>query len=193
MQEVNLFGIFVDILNRHQVQYFATGSVAAIVYGEPRLTHDIDLVLHLDEDEIETFESLFDPEHFYCPPKEVIRAEWNRTSRGHFNVIHLETGFKADMYLMGREDLLRWAMDNIQRIEMSGTVICVAPPEYVILKKLEYYREGKSQKHLSDIDGILSNSRERINFEFLRGKIIDMGLNDAGKFLLDQADNTQDR
>lgn len=34
MQEVNLFGIFVDILNKHRIQYFVTGSVAAIVYGE---------------------------------------------------------------------------------------------------------------------------------------------------------------
>ena len=141
MQEVNLFGIFIDILNKNQIQYFITGSVAAIVYGEPRLTHDIDLVIHIDEKEIGTFVSAFAPEYFYCPPEEVIRTELNRTVRGHFNLIHHETGFKADIYLAGKEDLQWWAMNNIQKMEMSGMVIRVASPGYAILKKPEYYED----------------------------------------------------
>jgi len=65
-------------------------------------------------------------------------------------------------------------------------VICVAPPEYVIIKKLEYYKEGRSPKHLSDIDAILSYSRESINIEFLNGKILELGLDDAAKNILEQ-------
>jgi hypothetical protein len=181
MHEVNLFGIFIDILNKHQIQYFVTGSVAAIVYGEPRLTHDIDVVVHIDENDIDTIVSAFAPENFYCPPKEVLIAELNRSNRGHFNLIHHETGFKADMYLAGKEGLQWWAMNNIQKIEMSGMVINVAPPEYVILKKLEYYKEGLSQKHLQDIEGIITNSRERINFEFLSDTMKNLGLEDVGE------------
>jgi hypothetical protein len=181
MQEVNLFGIFVDVLNNNGIQYFVTGSVAAIVYGEPRLTHDIDLVVHIDEQHLDSFVSAFDATSFYCPPREVIRAELNRTVGGHFNLIHHETGFKADIYLAGKEELQWWAMNNIQKIDMSGMVMNVAPPEYVIIKKLEYFKEGKSQKHLNDIDAILSNSGESINFEFLRGKIVELGLDSVGK------------
>ena len=55
MQDHNLFGIYLDILNKNQIQYFVTGSVASIVYGEPRLTHDIDLVIFLREKEVEKF------------------------------------------------------------------------------------------------------------------------------------------
>ena len=186
MQEVNLFGIFTDILNTIGVHYFVTGSVAAIVYGEPRLTHDIDLVIHIDEKDIDKFVLAFDSGSFYCPPKEVLSAELNRTIRGHFNLIHHETGFKADIYLAGKEDLQWWAMENIQKIEMSGRVICVAPVEYVIIKKLEYYKEGKSQKHLSDIEGMLSNSNERINFEFLFRTMKELGLEDVGKSIFDR-------
>jgi len=47
MQDHNLFGIYLNILNKNQIQYFVTGSVASIVYGEPRLTHDIDLIIFL--------------------------------------------------------------------------------------------------------------------------------------------------
>ncbi len=185
MQEVNLFGIFTDILNDIHIQYFVTGSVAAIVYGEPRLTHDVDVVIHINENDIAKFTSAFNAASFYCPPEEVLRAELKRSVRGHFNLIHHATGFKADIFLAGKEDLQWWAMNNIQKIELSGKVICVAPPEYVIIKKLEYYKEGKSQKHLSDIEGILSNSRENINFEFLTRTIRELGLEDVGKIIFD--------
>jgi len=47
MQDLNLFKIYTDILNHNNFRYFITGSVAAIVYGDPRLTHDMDMVIHL--------------------------------------------------------------------------------------------------------------------------------------------------
>jgi hypothetical protein len=67
-----------------------------MVYGEPRLTHDIDLVLRLGRAfEPETFAGAFPPSEFYTPPAEVIRLEASRGQRGHFNVIHQATGFKG--------------------------------------------------------------------------------------------------
>ena len=93
MQEVNLFAIFTSVLDKNGFQYFITGSVASIVYGEPRLTHDIDLVINLPQSKIEKFIKAFPAEKFYCPPEEVIKTELNRTARGHFNLIHHQTGF----------------------------------------------------------------------------------------------------
>ena len=49
MLERNLFLIFVNRLNASGMRYMITGAVASIVYGEPRLTHDIDLVMELDD------------------------------------------------------------------------------------------------------------------------------------------------
>ena len=45
MQELNLFAIYTEILAKDNIEYFISGSVAAIVYGEPRLTNDIDLII----------------------------------------------------------------------------------------------------------------------------------------------------
>lgn len=184
MHEVNLFGLYTDVLNDIEIQYFVTGSVAAIVYGEPRLTHDIDLVIHIEKNDLDKFMSAFDPQFFYCPPKEILVAEMNRKVRGHFILIHLETGFKGDIFLAGKEELQWWGMKNSQTIEMSGRMIRVAPPEYVIIKKLEYFKEGGSEKHLQDIEGIISNSRERINVEFLSRTLKDLGLEDIAKRFL---------
>jgi len=159
MSELSLFHIFVSRLNAIEIQYMVTGSVASIIYGEPRLTHDMDIVIELEKVNIENFEEAFPPALFYCPPGEIIMQELARPLRGHFNLVHHETGFKADIYLMGREDELHlWAFSRRRRMEVEGEAFWVAPPEYVILRKLQYFKEGGSDKHVSDILGMLEIS-----------------------------------
>ena len=88
MLETNLFMVFLKPLNEHNIRYMVTGSVAAMVYGEPRITHDIDLVLQLHAKDVSGFIGLFAPEEFYCPPQETIEAEAARAKNVHFNIIH---------------------------------------------------------------------------------------------------------
>lgn len=153
-----------------------TGSVACIVYGEPRLTHDVDIVLILDAQAIERFPKLFPDEEFYCPPVEVLRVEARRRQRGHFNLIEHRSGFKADVYVAGEDELHRWAMAHRRTIDVEGKPLQLAPPEYVIARKLEYYREGKSDKHLRDIRGVLRHSRGEIDFTRLEEMVALLGV-----------------
>jgi len=153
-----------------------TGAAAAIIYGEPRMTHDVDLVLDIEAKNLESFLNAFPLTEFYCPPREVIGVEIKRSRRGHFNLIHLKSGFKADIYLMGEDPLHRWAMEQRRSVEMGGEVIWVAPPEYVIIRKLEYYKEGGSEKHARDIQGILEISGNLIDPDLLEEKVKTFGL-----------------
>ena len=66
---------------------------------------------------------------------------------------------------------------NAKHFDFNNSKIAVAPPEYVIIKKLEFYKEGKSSKHLDDIKAILFNSKEVINFPVLQKYISEFGLN----------------
>ena len=176
MQLHNLFSIFVDRLNKYSISYVVTGSVAAIVYGEPRVTHDIDLVVNCSFAQLKTITEAFPAEEFYCPPVETLTLEMKRSERGHFNLIHHETGFKADVYLVGRQDFLLWAIENARPIEFLNSTMNVAPIEYVIIKKLEYYREGGSTKHLSDIKNMLNISQDEINYTKLDQFLSQFGL-----------------
>jgi hypothetical protein len=176
MQELNLFRIYTDILNQNNFKYFITGSVASIVYGDPRLTNDIDLVIFLIKNDIDKFIHAFSSEYFYCPPSEVIKSELEQKTGGHFNLIHHESGFKAVIYLAGSDELQIWAIRNAKQIEFEDSIIFIAPPEYVIINKLEFYSEGKSQKHLTDVKGILNNSSELIDFDFLNALIKEKSL-----------------
>jgi len=183
MQEANLFLIFIERLNKINIEYMTTGSVASIIYGEPRITHDINIILQLHISNIPEFISSFNPEEFYCPPMEVIETEVARETRGHFNIIHHETGFKADIYPVGKDKLHIWAMSKKRKVEVDNCVFWLAPPEYVILRKLEFFREGGSSKHLRDIEKMLILSADIIDFAELTQKITENSLGEEWKKL----------
>jgi hypothetical protein len=154
------YRIFIRKLNQLGLPHMVTGSVAAIYYGEPRLTNDVDIVVFLRKQDAAAIEHAFPAAEFYCPPREVIEMEAAREQRGHFNLIHHETGFKADMYLVGRDELHAWAMARVHTIDLEGDLVCFAPPEYVIVRKLQFFREGASPKHLRDIHRMLASLGE---------------------------------
>ncbi len=163
MAELNRFLVFTRKLNALGVRYMVTGSVAIIVYGAPRFTHDVDLVVVLDRAQIARLPEMFPESEFYLPPLEAIATEAARAERGHFNIIHHETGFKADIYLAGHDPLHAWALPRARRVDVAGEPFIVAPPEYVIVRKLEFHREGGSEKHLRDIRSMLDLSPDAID------------------------------
>jgi hypothetical protein len=153
-----------------------TGAVASIIYGEPRFTNDIDLVVDMSSGDIAAFTKIFPPHAFYCPPPDVLEEETRRPVRGHFNIIHQATGFKADIYTVGRDELHHWAMSKRRRIEMQGECVWVAPPEYVIIRKLEYFKEGGPDKHLRDIESILEVTGDELDTEAIHKRTSGLGL-----------------
>jgi hypothetical protein len=163
MPEAELFLLFVRPFNRAGIRYVIGGSVAAIFYGEPRLTNDVDVVVFLNETDIRRLPEIFPPSDFYLPPPEVIAAEVRREQRGQFNIIHMATSFKADVYPTGRDEFNAWAFRNKRRIEYEGETLVLGPPEYVIVRKLEYFREGGSEKHIRDIRSMLAVSGDQID------------------------------
>jgi hypothetical protein len=177
MQQHELIEFFIRPLENAGLSYMVTGSVAAIFYGEPRLTHDIDIVIHLFVKDINLFRTLFPEKDFYCPPPEVLHVELLRTQFGHFNLIHHETGFKADCYPASKDPLHLWALKKRKRVALSDTLsVWLAPIEYVIVRKLQYFRDGGSQKHIEDIRKMLLVSGETVDTNFLTEEIASMGL-----------------
>jgi hypothetical protein len=81
MPEPELFLLFVRPLNRAGIRYVVTGSVAAIFYGEPRLTHDVDFVVFLTDADVQALAKLFPAADFYLPPAEIISTEARREQR----------------------------------------------------------------------------------------------------------------
>ena len=176
MPEADLLELFVVRLEEIGASYLVTGSVAATLYGEPRATHDIDLVVELSEAGRDALPRAFPAADFYLPPPEVVLLESRREGRGHFNIIHHGSGLKADVYLAGDDELHAWAFRNARHYTVGGLEVRVAPPEYVIVRKLEFYREGGSRKHLRDIRSILSVSPALLDMATLEDWVRRRGL-----------------
>lgn len=138
-----------------------------MLYGEPRVTIDIDLIVFFRADDIRRLSEAYPAPEFYVPPPEVISVEAARELKGQFNVLHVTSGLKADFHIARRDEFHAWAFRNVKQYTKSDHLIRLAPPEYVIVRKLEYFREGGSEKHLRDIRAVLNVSADSINREDL--------------------------
>jgi hypothetical protein len=154
--------VFIRKLNQLGAPYMVTGSWASTLYGKPRMTHDVDIIVHLDATQLARLPAIFPLEEFYCPPLEALRAEAQRP-RGQFIIIHHASGCKADLYLRGNDPLDVWAFQRRRAFVVAGETVVLAPPEYLILGKLLFFRQGGSVKHPSDIRAILAASASEIN------------------------------
>ena len=138
-------------LHASGVSYLVTGGVATIVYGEPRFTRDIDLVLAVRPSDAERFLALWPEGEFYAPPAEVFATETARRAHGHFNLVHIETALTADCYVAGDDPLHAWAFEHVRTLDVDGLPVRMAPVEYVILRKLSYFEQSGSTRHLEDV------------------------------------------
>ncbi len=150
----------IDALDALNVSYHVGGSYASSIHGVPRLTQDIDLVAALPTHAIDPLtESL--AEEFYIDARSVREAVEERRS---FNVIHLATGFKVDIFVRGENpfDLEEFSRhQEVQILDDPPRRIYVKSPEDTLLRKLMWYRDGGevSERQWADVVGIVRTSR----------------------------------
>ena len=160
---IELIDSFIRPLVENGIPYIITGSVASMAYGEPRLTNDIDVVIDLAPSSIPSFRDAFPESDFYLPPTAVMEIEILRGARGHINIISNINFLKADIYFIGNDPLQKWGFANSRHFDIDGLDVSFAPPEYVIIRKLDFFREGQSQKHLRDIASMFAESADEID------------------------------
>ena len=176
MPEGNPLAIFAPGLNALGVPWMAVGSIASSAYGERRTTLDLDVVAVVVRQDANRFLTAFPETEFYCPPTEIIQAESARPERGHFNLIHQHSIYKADIYVATGSAFDHWAFKHRRPLVVGETPVWLAPPEYVIIHKLEFFREGGSEKHLRDIRGMLAVTD--VDRAFLEKEIAQRALRD---------------
>ncbi len=161
MNQRELLRYVTTTLDRLTVPYMLVGSFAGYVYGEPRLTHDIDLVLDLPMAVVPLFCAAFPAPDFYLSEPAVRDAV---RSRFQFNILHLTSGNKVDCVLPRNDEWGRTQLSRRRRQHILDDLEAyLAAPEDVILGKLWYYSDGGSEKHLRDIAGILRTSADQVN------------------------------
>ena len=155
----------IEVLDGRQIRYFVTGSVPTITYGDPRFTNDINVVVELRRDQVDAFCAAFPAPDYYCSRDAAIQAV---EERFQFNVLHMKSGFKIDVIIPEDTDFNRSRFDRRVRVVGGDAQEALfASAEDVILKKLDYYKQGRSEKHISDIIGVLKLRAEKLDRKYI--------------------------
>ncbi len=182
MEQTDLLRYAIETLEQLNLPYALVGSFASGAYGEPRFTHDIDIILELPAGDIPRFCHAFPAPDFYLS-EAAVREAVRRTSQ--FNVIHPASGNKID-FILNRQDA--WGHSQLARRQpipiFSDRHGYVASPEDVILGKMVYYREGGSEKHLRDITGVLRISGNLVDRDYVAHFSKQLGLTEIWEAVL---------
>lgn len=136
-----------------------------MVYGEIRFTRDVDILADVKAQHIPRLLAAFPPPEHYL--SEIAIADALR-HRSQFNIIYNLWGIKVDVMI---PDAAAREMNQLDRgntiTRTNGQAIRFASPEDVIIKKLEYFQIGGSEKHLRDIAGMLQLCTFPIDREYV--------------------------
>jgi len=158
----------VEALEQLEVPYHIGGSVASSLNGIPRLTIDVDLVTNLKLEHVRPLVRLLEGEYYI--DEDAVRDAVKR--RSSFNVIHLESILKIDVFVAKSRvfDQEEFRRVQLKMLEGSDRPFYVASPEGTILNKLEWYRMGGevSDRQWNDILGVLKVQGANLDMAYLQ-------------------------
>ncbi|MCA9645456.1 MAG: hypothetical protein KC492_32410 [Myxococcales bacterium] len=139
----------------------------------------IDLVVRATPGDAQRLIDAFPTDRFYVPPLEAVQAELRRSRGGLFNVVDLDSGLKADIYIAGDDPLIEFGFREAVVHEAGEVSLNVAPATYVVVMKLRFYSMSKQDKHLRDIRSLLHVSPEAVDMERIEDWVTRLGLQKA--------------
>lgn len=161
----------IQALESLNIPYAVGGSFASSIHGVARPTQDLDLIAAILPGQVTDLAAGLQKE-FYVDPEAIRQALRYRRS---FNVIHLSTGFKIDVFPVSSHDL---GPQQLKRRRMEETVILGEPAvsfpvisaEDTILVKLCWYRDGggSSERQWNDLRNIVKVQGKALDLEYLR-------------------------
>jgi hypothetical protein len=162
-----------------RIRFYIGGSVASSFHGAARSTMDVDLVCEMAEDQIPHFVSRFDAT-FYLS-EAAIRDAVRRKSC--FNLIHLPTSFKVDVFVSRDRPFDRDAMRRATAERLGGVTsieVPIATAEDSIVSKLEWYRKTNetSERQWDDVSRLIALLGDTVDITYLRSAAESVGVAD---------------
>ena len=169
----------IECFERLGIGYYIGGSVASSAYGIARATMDVDLIAKIETKHVENLVKALE-KNYYIDAGMITKAIQEKSS---FNLIHLETVIKIDVFISRDHPYDLKAFDRRQTDtldEESARKFYLSSPEDVILSKLQWYHLGGrlSQQQWKDVLGVLKVQGDRLDLKYLKYWASKMDLSD---------------
>ena len=169
------------------IEYAVGGSLAGSIHGVARATQDVDLVVRLSVEQVTSLHRAISRD-FYADDVAILDAIRRGVS---FNLIHLESGFKFDLFVAARHPLGSEQLAHKRKI--ATAVLGGEPMEFqvisaedIILVKLHWYRQGNeiSERQWNDLKNLMAVQAARVDRSYLDSQASRLGVDDLLKRLL---------
>ena len=148
MSQPELLKKVISVLNAAGIDYMMTGSIVSSLQGEPRATHDIDIVILITDKAVSQLVHSFAPPEFFLDPDTIHEAMEHQSM---FNLIDLTDGDKVDFWILSDEPFDRSRFFRKYSQSFLGLELLVSKPEDTILAKLRWAKlSGGSEKQFVD-------------------------------------------
>jgi len=151
-------------LNRIDLAYYLTGSMASNYWGIPRTTHDLDFVVQLPPSAASRLVKEFSGD-FYID-ESAVRAAFKAPHQ--FNAIDTRSALKVDFWLPAGSPFDREMLQRRSRVMLFGEPAWICSAEDVILHKLVWNRISPSDRQLNDSAGVVAVQGEELDRAYLR-------------------------
>ena len=139
-------------LEEANISYLISGSTAANYYTIPRMTRDIDIVIELAMQDINSFLKAFEKD--FWVDADMIKEEVRK--RGMFNLIHKSYLIKIDFILRKLNAFGLSMFQRKKKIQINQQNIWLASPEDLILAKCLWAKDSFSELQINDIRNLLT-------------------------------------
>ncbi len=157
------------------IPYMISGSIGSSFHGLPRATNDADIVIDPTPNQITSFVKSLGPE-YYVSEQAAAEAVENRSM---FNVIHMQSGCKADLIICKKRSFSREEFARRIPVHFLGIKACILTPEDSILSKLEWNKGRRSENQWKDALGVLKIQKDNLDFNYLKKWAAELGINDV--------------
>jgi hypothetical protein len=165
MPQQELLKKVITVLDRHGIEYMVTGSMASSLHGEPRATHNIDLIVAIRESDVKLLSKAFCAPDYYLEEesmKDAIRT------KSMFNLIEAQEGDKIDFWILTIEPFDRSRFSRKRPEEIFGMKVNISSPEDIILAKLQWAKKsGGSEKQFIDALRVFEIQYKNLDIAYL--------------------------